>query len=218
MKMKYWRKLTARERKVVLWILGVFLFYTIVGFLILPPIIRAVTVKELSEDLDRKVTIQSVRVNPYVPSLSIRGLLVLDKDGKPFLSWNELYVNFEWSSIFRRDWTFGKIVVTSPYARAQMNRDYTQNFSDLVRKYSTPSLGKAAKKPSKPLLVRVKRVEVTDARISLADYTVRTPFKRVVGPVYLAVSNFCTDTNFDGAGYLFGLHRCARPATRSYMT
>jgi hypothetical protein len=32
----------------VLWIFGLLLFYTVVGFLILPPIIRAVAVKQLS--------------------------------------------------------------------------------------------------------------------------------------------------------------------------
>jgi hypothetical protein len=113
-----------------LWVVGILIFYTIVGFFILPPIIRAVAVKELSTDLHRKVTIQKVKVNPYVPSLTILGLFVQDKDGQPFLSWDKVYLNFELSSIFRKDWTFRKIVVTGPFARAQMNRNYTYNFSD----------------------------------------------------------------------------------------
>ena len=204
MKMNYWRSLPRRSRKVVLWVLGILLFYTIVGFLILPPIIRAVAVKELSADLNRKVTIQKVKVNPFVPSLTIRGLLVVDKDGQPFLSWDEVYCSFEVSSIFRKAWTFGKITVTGPYARAQINKDYTCNFSDLAKKYSTPPAGAAPPKTSKPLFVRVKHLQVTDAHLSLADFTVRTPFKRVVGPVYLDVSNFSTETNSDGLGYLFG--------------
>ncbi len=204
MKTNYWTKLSPRRRKVVLWILGVLVFYTIFGFLILPPIIRAVAVKELSENLGRKATIQRVNVNPFVPSLTIRGLLVQDKDGQPFLTWDRVYVSFEMSSIFRRAWTFRKIEVTGPFARAQMNKDYTYNFSDLVKEYATTPSAAAPKKASKPLLVRVKRLEVTDARLSLSDYTVRTPFKRVVGPVYLTLSNFCTEADSDGSGYLFG--------------
>ena len=194
----------ARERKIALWVLGILILYTIVGFLILPPIIRAVAVKDLSEDLNRKVSIQRVKVNPFVPSLTIRGLLVMDKDGKPLLSWDEVYVNLEISSVFRKAWTFREISVTGPYARAQMNKNYTYNFSDIVAKSSTAGTNASAKKPSKPLFVRVKRLEVNDARLRLADYTVREPFKRTIGPVYLMVSNFCTVPDSEGSGTLFG--------------
>lgn len=196
--------MSARTRKIVLWVLGILLLYTIIGFFILPPIIRAVAVKELSENLDRKVSIQKVEVDPFVPSIAIRGLLVLDKDGQPFLSWDEVYVNFEISSIFRKAWTFREISVRGPYARAQMNKDYTYNFSDLVEKYSTPSTNAPPKKASKPLMVRVKRLYVSDAKLSLTDYTVRTPFKRLVGPVYLTASNVCTVPDSGGSGTLFG--------------
>jgi Domain of Unknown Function (DUF748) len=204
MKMTFWRSMKARERKISLWVLGILIFYTIIGFLVLPPIIRAVAVRELSENLDRKVSIQKVKVNPFVPSVTIRGLLILDKDNQPFLSWNEVYVNLEISSIFRQAWTFREISVTGPFVRAEMNKNYTFNFSDILKKYSATSTNAAQKKASKPLLVRVKRLNVTDARMSIADYTVRTPFRRIVGPVYLTASNVCTVPDSGGSGTIFG--------------
>ena len=204
MKMNYWRTLPARKRKIASWILGLLLFYTVVGFFILPPIIRAVAVKELSENLNRKVTIQKVKVNPFVPSLAIRGLLVQDKDGQPLLSWDEVYVSFDVSSIFRKAWTLGEVRVSGPFARAQMNKDYTYNFSDLVAKFSATSTNAAPKQPSKPLMVCVEHLKVTNARLSLADYTIRTPFKRIVGPLDLTLNNVSTVPGSDGSGDLFG--------------
>ncbi|HEV2319966.1 MAG TPA: DUF748 domain-containing protein, partial [Verrucomicrobiae bacterium] len=204
MKTTYWTTLASWKRKLILWVLGLLLFYSIAGFFILPPIIRAVAVKELSRDLDRKVTIQKVRVNPFAPSLAIRGLRVQDKDGQPLLSWDEVYVNFELSSVFRHAWTFRVIRVTNPFARAQMNKDYTYNFSDLVGKYAGSGTNAPSSTASKPLLVRVKRLQVTDAKLSLADYTIRTPFKRIVGPLFLTASNVCTVADSGGAGSLFG--------------
>ena len=88
------RQKPSRKIKLIKWVFILFILYTVVGFLILPPIIRAVAVKVLSEQLDRKVTIQRVKLNPYVPSITIRGLLILDKDGQPFVSWDEVYVSF----------------------------------------------------------------------------------------------------------------------------
>jgi Domain of Unknown Function (DUF748) len=192
MKINFWSSLSSRKRKLIYWVLGLWLFYTVFGFLILPPIVRAVAVKQLSSQLDRKVSIQQVKINPYVFSTTIRGLYIEDKDGEPFISWDEVYVNFQITSIFRKEWTFAEIRVVWPYVRAQMNKDYTLNFSDLIQKFSTNAPETAPKAPSKPLLVHVRHLQIIGARLSLADFTVRTPFKRIIGPLDFNLDNFHT--------------------------
>jgi hypothetical protein len=183
----------SRKLKLIKWVFILFVLYTIVGFLILPPIIRAVAVKVLSEQLDRKVTIQKVKLNPLVPSITIRGLLILDKDSQPFVSWDEVYVSFKPWSVFTSAWTFGKINVVKPFARVQLNKDYTFNFSDLITKFTTNAPNTTPpKQPSKPLLVRVQQLLITNATMSVADYTERTPFKRIIGPLHLSLKNFGT--------------------------
>ncbi len=184
--------MSSRKRKLIYWVLGFLFFYTVTGFLILPLIIRAVAVKQLSSQLDRQVSIKRIKLNPYAFSTTIRGLLIMDKDGEPFVSWDEVYVKFQISSLFRKEWTFGEISVTRPYARAQMNKDYTLNFSDLVQKFSTNAPEATPKEPSKPLLVHVRHLNIIGAKLSVADYTVRTPFKRIIGPLDLNLENFHT--------------------------
>lgn len=186
------RNASSWKRKLIYWVVGLFVFYTVAGFFILPPIIRLVAVRELSSQLDRQVSIQKVKLNPYVPSIAIRGLLILDKDGQPFVSWDKVYVSFQPLSIFAKAWTFGKIQVVKPFARAQMNKDYTFNFSDILQKFST-NTSSAPSKPSKPIYVRVKELTITNASLSLADFTLRTPFKRIIGPVHLELENFRTE-------------------------
>ena len=88
--------------------------YGVIGFLILPPIIRSVAVKQLSQQLDREVSIQKVRLNPFAFSVAIRGLLIKDKDGEPFVSWDKVYVNFQLSSFLGHPWVFKEISVTGP--------------------------------------------------------------------------------------------------------
>jgi hypothetical protein len=60
--------LSPRRYKLLFWVLGLLLFYTVTGFLILPPIIRAVAVKQLSKQLDREVSFQKVKLNPFALS------------------------------------------------------------------------------------------------------------------------------------------------------
>src|SRR5690349_23715472 len=69
--------------------------YTVVGFLILPPIIRAIAVKQIAKELHREVTLEKVRLNPYALSVSIRGLKIKDPDAETLLAWDEVYVNLQ---------------------------------------------------------------------------------------------------------------------------
>src|SRR5690349_4055708 len=123
MRLPLLNRLPPRGRKAVLWIAGAMLFYTLAGFFILPPIVRAVAIKQLSSALDRQVTIQKVKLNPYTLSATIRGLLIQDKDRQPLVSWDEVYVNFQIVSLFNRAWIFKEVSATQPFVRAQLNKD-----------------------------------------------------------------------------------------------
>ena len=65
MKVSILDSLSPRTQRIVKWCVGLFLAYTLLGFLILPPIIRAVAAKQLSKQLDREVSIQKVKLNPF---------------------------------------------------------------------------------------------------------------------------------------------------------
>jgi hypothetical protein len=172
------------------WSGGLFLAYAVTGFLILPLCIRWIGARQISRQLDRQAQIKSVRVNPFVLSLSIRGLLIQDKDGQPFVSWDEFYANFQLSSFFRKPWVFKEVRLVHPFVRARMNKDYTLNFSDLVKKFSTES---GPPKPSKPLFLEVEQLHITGALASLTDLTPRVAFHHDIGPVELTVTRFRTE-------------------------
>jgi hypothetical protein len=194
MKVPFWNSLSPRQRKLVFWIVGLLLFYTVFGFLILPPIIRSVAVKVLSKQIAREVSIQKIKINPFALSTTVDGLLIKEKDGSPFISWDEVYVNFQLSSFFGKAWVFKEISTTKPFVHVQMNRDYTFNFSDLLAKFSTNSAPSApSPKVAKPFALHIERFQIRGATAALADYTTRTPFKRVVGPLDVTLDDFRTD-------------------------
>ncbi len=192
MKIPLLDSLAPKRRRQLFWSLGLLLFYTLFGFLILPLIVRAVAVKQLSRQFEREVTIASVKLNPYTFSATIRGLLVKDKDGRPFISWDEVYANLQLSSFLGHPWVFREIQATKPYLRLQMNKDFTLNCSDLIDKFNSPNTNTPSK-PTRPLAMRIGQFRVAGARISLTDLTPRTPFTRELGPVELTLSQFRTE-------------------------
>ena len=189
--MKVLTSISRGKRKLVLWILGLLLFYTVFGFLILPLIVRSIAVKVLAQQLDRQISIRTIKINPFALSTTVDGLLIKEKDGTPFVAWDEVYVNFQLSSFFGKAWVFKEISATKPYVHLQMNPDYTLNFSDLLTKFSTNSA--PAAKASRPFALHIERFHISGATAALADYTTRTPFKRTVGPLDITLENFRTD-------------------------
>jgi len=185
--------LAPRKRKLILWVCGLVLLYAVVGFLILPPIVRSVAVKQISQQLNREVSIEKVKINPFAMSASIQGLLIKDTDGKPFISWDEVYVNFQLSSFFGHAWVFKEISMSKPYIRVQMNKDKTFNFSDIIAKFSTNAPAPAKTTQASPVEVHVERLHIGGAEVALTDFTPREAFKRLVGPLDLTLDNFRTE-------------------------
>lgn len=193
MKVPIWNSLSPRKRKVTVWIAGLVAAYAIVGFLVLPPIVRSVAVKQVSALLGRDTSIASIKINPFALSTSVQGLLIKDKDGEPFISWDEVYVNFEIVSLFGKALTFKEIDICKPFARAVMNKDGTFNFTDIIQKFSTNAVPAEPKKESKPLVLHIGRLQISGASATTKDLTRRTPFKRRIGPFDLSLQDFRTD-------------------------
>ena len=192
-KIQAWESLSPRRRKLALWIFWLLFAYAFIGFLVLPPIIRSVAVKQLSKQLDREVSIQKVKLNPFAFSVAIHGLLIKDKDGEPFVSWDEVYVNFQLSSFLGHPWVFKEISVTGPFARVQMNKDGTFNFSDLITKFApTNAPAPPPQAPAKPVGLYIGRLLITNATAAVTDLTHRQPFKRLVGPLDFTLDHFET--------------------------
>jgi Domain of Unknown Function (DUF748) len=182
--------LSPKARRRLLWGAGLLLAYTLLGFFVLPPIIRAVAIRQLSRQLGRHVSIRSVKLNPFVLSATVRGLRIQDKDGQPFVSWDEAYVNFQFASFLVHPWVFQEVHLVKPFLRVQVNRDYTFNFSDLLTKFSTNAPPQRA---PKPLALRIARLRIEGAAAALTDLTPRTPFHRSLGPIDVTLMNFRTD-------------------------
>lgn len=81
---------------------GVVLAYTLFGFLALPPILKSVLSKSLSETLHRKAELRDVRINPLDLSISVRGLTISERDAPGiWISAEEVFANLQLASVIR---------------------------------------------------------------------------------------------------------------------
>jgi len=181
-----------------MWMAGVFLFYTVLGFFILPPIARSVVMKQLSKRLDRPVSIQTVRLNPFMLSGGVQGLLIKDRDGTPLVSWSEVYFNFQLASLFTHAWVFKEVKLSRPFLNLQVNADYTLNFSEILRRLS-PDIGATPTRIGKSRSWRINRLILTGGKVAFTDCTSRVAFQRTVYPLEMTLTHFQTDSDHKNA-------------------
>lgn len=153
-------------------ILGIFLVvFSIIGFLVLPPIVKSVLLKQLSEKLHREVSIQSLRINPFMVSVTLRGFEIREpKAQTPFVSFDELYLNLQTISIFRRGIIAKEIKLVKPYIHIVRNDDLSYNFSDLLQMAEPTSVNNGSHKDKQgQFRFSLNNIQVINAGIDFMD-------------------------------------------------
>lgn len=163
--MKGWMRKTL---KTLAWIGAVIVVFTIVGFFVAPPVIKAVLVKKLSQNLNRQVSIQQIKVNPYALSIAMKGLAIRDVGNKEmFVSLEGLYVRASMDSVFKRAIIITDLRLTRPYVRVIRNGDGSFNFSDIPAKQEKEK--PKAPKDQKPLLFCLNNIVISGGSIDFWD-------------------------------------------------
>ncbi len=171
----YENKIRPRLKKILFGLIIFFVVFTLVGFFVLPPILKSILIKQLSQNLHREVTINQVKVNPYTLSITGRGLMIKDRTTpETFVSCDEIFLNLQSLSALRMALILKEIRLTKPYIRVTRNQDLSYNFSDLLEKKESPSPEKT--KP-KPLRFSLNNIRIENGSIDLLDEPKQTKHK-----------------------------------------
>jgi uncharacterized protein involved in outer membrane biogenesis len=165
----YQTKIRPRAKKILIGVILFFVVFTLVGFFVLPPIVKSILTKQLSENLHREVAIEQIKFNPYTLSISVRGLTIKEKgSSETFASFGEIFLNFQSFSALRMAIIFSEIRLTQPYIKITRNQDESYNFSDLLEKKESKPPDKEMSK-SKPLRFSLNNIRIENGSIDFLD-------------------------------------------------
>ncbi len=88
--------------------------YAALGFLLVPWLVQKNAITSVREMYGSELRLEKVDFNPFVLSLRLGGVELDDPAGAPIARVEELFVNFQLSSLFRWAWTFDEFRITSP--------------------------------------------------------------------------------------------------------
>ena len=192
-----------RIKKIGLILGGIFLIYVIVGFLVVPPLLKPNVEKQLSNLLGRKVTIERIKLNPLFLSSTTSNLTVYETDGEPFAGFEELFVNTQLSSIFKWAFTVRDIRVHKPFGVLRLLPGNKLNISDILAKFSKPD-PKPEEKSGLPRAI-VGILEVVDGKATIENLLEKEPISETLSPITFKLENLSTLENQEGTYHFFGV-------------
>lgn len=144
----------------------IFVFLMVSSYLLVPPILKSVLTKKLSETLHREVSLERIHFNPFTLALSVQGFAVKERgDNEPFMSFQELLVDLEILSLPKRALILNEVKLVKPSVRIVRKADGSYNFSDLLEKKP----GEEKQEPGKPLLFSINNIRLVDGRLEFLD-------------------------------------------------
>lgn len=188
--------LFARYRIVLILLCGCLALYALLGFVIAPYAVQTYVIPALSERLRHPVLLGDIRINPFTFSVALTGFEIQEPDRTPMVGFQELFVDFEGTSLVRSAYTFDEIRLTLPFGLVHLRADGTLNLLGLAPPASEqPSQpvepeGNAQRAPLPPVEIRL--LSIQRGVIEYRDDTKQQPITIDVVPIEITLRNFGT--------------------------
>jgi uncharacterized protein involved in outer membrane biogenesis len=152
-----------------------FFLYTIAGFFILPPYLKKTAVEMLSEKLGRRVTIDSVSLNPFALSAVIKGFEIKENDGSTtFISFGRLYLDLKMITIVKGLPVIREVKLEQPRIHLVRKEANVYNFSDIMDRMQAKREASVPEQPGKTVSFSVSNIQIADGGIEFEDRPVKT--------------------------------------------
>lgn len=153
-------------------VVSVVALYGALGALVAPPIAKNMLAGNLAERLGRAVSIDEVRFNPYTLDAELKGLRVMEADGKtPFASFDALDVNASWASVRHLAPVVDALTLQGLKVKLVRDAGNHYNFSDIVQRLDAQRSDTRRDKdrPGEPQRFSIGNIRVVNAAVDFDD-------------------------------------------------
>jgi len=186
--------------------LTLLLVYTLVGFFLVPHILKAHVLPAVSEQLRRPVTAKEIEFNPFVLSLKMTEFEIQEQDATPIIGFQEFFINFQTSSLFRRAYVFDEIRFATPYVSIKVGKDGHVNLAELSppKEADVPAAPPApaeggSQPPAGLPAIEIGHFELLQGIIEFHDASRPHPVSIDVVPINFVLDNFHTRSGGDNS-------------------
>ncbi|MDF0650167.1 MAG: DUF748 domain-containing protein [Nitrospira sp.] len=183
-----------RLRVLVGTLMGLIALYSLVGFVLLPYLIKSYVIPKVSDQIKHPIVLREAAFNPFALSLRLAGLEVREQNQKAMLGFEELFVNLRATTLFFQKVAFDEIRLVMPFMAARVSPEGKMNLASLA-----PPTTETTQPPVPPsgevkkmMPVEIELLEVTQGILEYRDDSKPRPVMIDVVPFGIVVRNFST--------------------------
>ncbi|MBL9149258.1 MAG: DUF748 domain-containing protein [Phycisphaerae bacterium] len=189
---RWWRRRSRWTRRLLVTALVLAILQPIVGFFLVPVIVRKLVVPQIAKSFAGTVTLEDAQFNPYTWRLGLDGLKVTDPDGRDTLGVKRAEIDFNpLSSLVLPGWRFNDIILDAPYVDAIADAERGLNLARLL----VPPAADEPPAPDEPWSAPrfiVGGFEMRDGRAIFDDRTFAQPITTRLDGITFRVENLDT--------------------------
>ncbi|WP_258406967.1 DUF748 domain-containing protein [Shewanella rhizosphaerae] len=146
--------------------------------LLLPYLLTQQIPKQLSNQIQRPVSLTQVKINPFTLEIELTDFAIKEKDDQPFVGFKRLGLNIQfWDSLFQQGLSLTDITLENPHAevkRLDSKEALRFNFSDILETLAKNSEAQPESEPEPegaktiPHFI-LKNLAIVDANLHLLD-------------------------------------------------
>ena len=178
-----------RWRVPILVLAGLYGLWLLVGFFLVPRLLKGRLERFAAEFLHRQVTLQQIHFNPILLTARLEGLRVANRDGSDWITLRRLFLDYRFRRLLSRTIDLAALELDGLTVRVELDEQGRPNFQDLLQ----------ASKPEQPAstapstwVFALGRFRLRDGQFQFTDRSQEVPFHTALGPVNLRVNGIRT--------------------------
>ena len=147
------------------WLLGGWLLLVALGYLVAPSLVRSILTEQLSQTLQRQVSIERVAINPLTLTIEVNGFSVRTPAGNEQLGFEALRLNLSSLSLAHAGLVVDDIVLQTPRVSVTRLAEGRYDISDWLDRWLS------TERPNNTALPRfsLNNIQIVDGHFSLDD-------------------------------------------------
>jgi hypothetical protein len=178
--------------RILLAVVAASALYALVGFQLLPRVLRYQAIQFVHQQYGRQLQIGQVHLQPFALALELRDVALPDADGQVLIGWQRAYVDFEaLASLWQRAYVFEEIGIAGPRLRVVERAGGQLDFAELTD--STRPAPKAVSPASpahEPPALAIHTLDVLDGVLEVSLRNRPRPYTQAFSPLSFKVRNF----------------------------
>lgn len=163
--------------------------YCLLGFLILPGVAQRVVNQQLIQYATVPARLERIEFNPFSLELTLFNLRLGEAD-QPQLGFERLYLDLQWSSLWRRALQIENVELTQLHTEVVFDKDGTLNLTQLFD--LPPAEDEQPQEPEDPFALHIGRLQLIEGSVRFADQRPEEPIDFLLDSLNFELLNFAT--------------------------